>query len=127
MRLKAALLRIAITPRSASLDLRSVPFQSFDFLQKYLLVPLGSTTNVVRSQNFIPFHSDWPIPRVFIRVELVSASRSIVKANLVQKLLCDTASSALTPTTLMPAASKSARLAVKDLPCTVQPGVSSFG
>src|SRR5882762_1411631 len=41
MRLKAALLRIAITPRSASLDLRSVPFQSFDFLQKYLLVALG--------------------------------------------------------------------------------------
>ena len=91
------------------------------------ITPLGSTTKVVRSQNFIPFHSAWPIPSVFMSVESVSESKSIVKANLWEKFLCEVTSSALTPTTLIPAASNSALVAVNDLPWVVQPGVSSFG
>src|SRR5437660_11573651 len=88
----------------------------FTFSYTLRITPPGSTTNVVRSQNFVPFHSDCLNPSAFISPESVSASRPIVKANLVQKFLCEDASSALTPTNSIPAASKSPFVALNDFP-----------
>jgi hypothetical protein len=89
--------------------------------------PCGSTRNVERSQYIVPFHSDWATPSAPRSFFSVSASSSIVNANLLQKDLCEATSSSLSPTTTAPAASKSAFVAVNDLPWMVQPGVSSFG
>src|SRR5438876_4477735 len=104
----------------SSSNVLSCPW-GFTFSYTLRNTPFGSITKLVLSQYFVPCHSASATPAACRSSALVSARRSIVKPNLLQKLLCEATSSWLTPTTLMPASSKSDFVAVNDLPWIVQP------
>jgi len=58
----------------------------------------------VRSQNFIPFHSDWPDPEGLHKAGAGVGEEIDGKGELVAELLVEATSSALMPMMLMPAA-----------------------